>query len=99
MANLELYRTGTRDGADLPVWITKTEGGPPGPRPAVVLVHGGPWVRGASWQWDADAQFLASRGYVVIEPEFRAAPGSALPTSAPAGSNGACACRTTSAMP
>ncbi|MEW6763134.1 MAG: alpha/beta fold hydrolase [Pseudomonadota bacterium] len=73
MANLELYRTTTRDGADLPVWITKTEGG--GPRPAVVLVHGGPWVRGTSWQWDPEAQFLASRGYVVIEPEYRGSTG------------------------
>jgi dipeptidyl aminopeptidase/acylaminoacyl peptidase len=41
----------------------------------VVLVHGGPWVRGRHWQWDADAQFLASRGYAVIEPEFRGSRG------------------------
>jgi len=75
MANMELFRTKTRDGADLPVWITKTEAGPPGPRPAVVLVHGGPWVRGGHWGWDAEAQFLASRGYVVIEPEFRGSTG------------------------
>lgn len=75
MANMELFRATTRDGADLPVWITKTEGGAPGPRPAVVLVHGGPWVRGSNWHWDPEAQFLASRGYVVIEPEFRGSTG------------------------
>ena len=45
------------------------------PRPAVVLVHGGPWVRGGQWRWHDDAQFLASRGYVVIEPEFRGSTG------------------------
>ena len=49
--------------------------GPAAPGPAVLLVHGGPWVRGGHWAWDADAQFLASRGYVVIEPEFRGSTG------------------------
>jgi dipeptidyl aminopeptidase/acylaminoacyl peptidase len=73
MANVDLHRTKTRDGADLPVWITKTQGN--SPRPAVVLVHGGPWTRGGEWRWDPDAQFLATRGYVVIEPEFRGSVG------------------------
>ncbi len=40
-----------------------------------VLVHGGPWVRGTHWEWEPIAQFLASRGYVVIEPEFRGSSG------------------------
>jgi len=43
--------------------------------PMVVLVHGGPWVRGASVMWAADPQFLATRGYVVVEPEFRSSVG------------------------
>ena len=43
--------------------------------PAVVLVHGGPWVRGASLSWEAEAQFLAARGYRVVEPEFRGSTG------------------------
>ena len=29
---------------------------------AVVLVHGGPWLRGSNLGWDAEAQFFASRG-------------------------------------
>jgi dipeptidyl aminopeptidase/acylaminoacyl peptidase len=41
----------------------------------VVLVHGGPNVRGGSWEWEAEAQFLASRGYLVIQPEFRGSTG------------------------
>jgi acetyl esterase/lipase len=73
MANVELHRSKTRDGADLPVWITKTASSVP--RPAVVLVHGGPWMRGSEWQWDSEAQFLATRGYVVIEPEYRGSTG------------------------
>jgi dipeptidyl aminopeptidase/acylaminoacyl peptidase len=41
----------------------------------VLLVHGGPQARGGSWRWDADSQFLASRGYLVVEPEFRGSMG------------------------
>jgi dipeptidyl aminopeptidase/acylaminoacyl peptidase len=39
------------------------------------MVHGGPWVRGTDLSWNADAQFLASRGYRVLEPEFRGSQG------------------------
>ena len=74
MAPLELQRIKARDGRDLPVWITKSADAK-GPLPAVVLVHGGPWVRGVSWGWHARSQFLASRGYVVIEPEMRGSTG------------------------
>ncbi len=75
MATTDMARVRTRDGLEIPVWVTR----PPGPaspaRAGVILVHGGPWVRGRSWQWKSDAQFLASRGYVVIEPEFRGSKG------------------------
>ena len=74
MAVVELQRIAARDGLELPVWVTRSPQAA-GPLPAVVLVHGGPWVRGSTWGWDADAQFLASRGYVVIEPEFRGSTG------------------------
>jgi dipeptidyl aminopeptidase/acylaminoacyl peptidase len=74
MGVTRLHRIRARDGRDLPVWVTR----PPGAtaaRPAVVLVHGGPWVRGRHWRWEALPQFLATRGYVVIEPEFRGSDG------------------------
>lgn len=72
MATLDLHRIKARDGLELPVWVTLPRGASKkSPKPAVVLVHGGPWVRGSWWRWDADAQFLASRGYVVVAPEFR----------------------------
>ncbi|MET2736264.1 prolyl oligopeptidase family serine peptidase, partial [Staphylococcus epidermidis] len=38
-------------------------------------VHGGPYVRGTHWPWEPDAQFLASRGYLVLEPEYRGSTG------------------------
>lgn len=40
-----------------------------------MLVHGGPWVRGADLSWDERAQYLAALGYRVIEPEFRGSSG------------------------
>ena len=45
--------------------------------PLIVHIHGGPQVRGYSGiQWGRpDAQFLASRGYVVLEPDPRASTG------------------------
>jgi dipeptidyl aminopeptidase/acylaminoacyl peptidase len=43
--------------------------------PMVVMVHGGPYVRGTEFGWDPTAQFLASRGYAVLEPEFRGSTG------------------------
>nr|WP_315216994.1 alpha/beta fold hydrolase [uncultured Duganella sp.] len=64
-----------RDGRSIPAYVTLPAGKADGPRPAIVLVHGGPHVRGASWAWEPEAAFLASRGYVVIQPEFRGSTG------------------------
>jgi dipeptidyl aminopeptidase/acylaminoacyl peptidase len=76
MATTDFTRIRARDGLEFPVWLTVPAGAKAGTaRPAVVLVHGGPWVRGRHWRWSSDAQFLASRGYVVIEPEFRGSTG------------------------
>ena len=75
MATLDLHRIKARDGLDLPVWVTTPREKAAAPRAGVVLVHGGPWLRGTDWSWNADAQFLASRGYVVIEPEYRGSTG------------------------
>ncbi len=76
MSGVALERIKARDGRDLPVWLTLPTGVEPGkPAPAVVLVHGGPWVRGGHWRWQAMEQFLASRGYLVIAPEFRGSTG------------------------
>lgn len=74
MAPVGFHRIKARDGMDVPVWVTRPTG-PAQARAAVVLVHGGPWERGRQWSWEAQSQFLASRGYVVIEPEFRSSEG------------------------
>ena len=70
MAPRQLLRYPARDGLSIPVWLTL----PPGaakPLPTVLLVHDGPQRRGADWGWHAEAQFLASRGYAVLQPEYR----------------------------
>jgi acetyl esterase/lipase len=74
MAATDLHRIKARDGQDLPVWITRPATTDQA-LPAVVLVHGGPWVRGRRWDWQGMPQFLATRGYTVIEPEFRGSDG------------------------
>jgi len=74
MAARSFERIKARDGLEFPLHVTRPNG-VTGPAPTVVLVHGGPWVRGGEWKWDATSQFLASRGYAVIEPEFRGSDG------------------------
>ena len=73
MADTDFVRIKARDGQEIPVYVTKPHG--KGPWPTVVLVHGGPWVRGWHWAWDGESQFLASRGYLVVKPEYRGSTG------------------------
>ncbi len=75
MGRRDFFRIKARDGLEIPLYVTTPPGPKTGPRPTVVLVHGGPWLRGTHWEWDEQAQFLATRGYVVIEPEFRGSTG------------------------
>jgi dipeptidyl aminopeptidase/acylaminoacyl peptidase len=70
------HRISARDGLSMPLYVTHPAGAAAkSALPAVVLVHGGPWIRGSNLGWHAEAQFLASRGYRVLEPEFRGSSG------------------------
>ena len=75
MGTQEVVRYKARDGLVIPAWLTIPAGGRRTGLPLVVLVHGGPYVRGGAWGWSAETQFLASRGYAVLEPEFRGSTG------------------------
>jgi dipeptidyl aminopeptidase/acylaminoacyl peptidase len=74
MAHKKMVRYKARDGLEIPAWLTVPQGAGKN-LPLVVLVHGGPYLRGGDWSWDAESQFLASRGYAVLQPEFRGSTG------------------------
>jgi dipeptidyl aminopeptidase/acylaminoacyl peptidase len=64
----------TRDGAQLTAWLTLPPATTPQALPLVVAVHGGPWSRDRAG-WDPLAQWLANRGYAVLQVNFRGSAG------------------------
>jgi dipeptidyl aminopeptidase/acylaminoacyl peptidase len=62
------------DGMEIPAYLTLPKGADPKNLPAVIVPHGGPWYRD-SWGYNAFAQFLANRGYAVLQPNFRGSTG------------------------
>ncbi|MFZ6758104.1 alpha/beta hydrolase family protein [Undibacterium sp. Ji50W] len=75
MSYKDFVRIKVRDGLEIPTYVTIPRNSTGKNLPMVVMVHGGPHLRGVHWDWNAETQFLASRGYVVIEPEFRSSQG------------------------
>jgi len=63
-----------RDGLRIRGYLTLPAGVATRGLPLVVNPHGGPWHRD-SWGFDADAQFLANRGYAVLQMNFRGSTG------------------------
>ena len=56
----------------LPKGWTKADG----PLPTVIIPHGGPWSRDfANWDSSGWPQFLATRGYAVMQPQYRGSTG------------------------
>lgn len=72
LARVKYIKYKARDGRKIPAYITVPNGKPP--FPAVVLPHGGPWVRDTD-RWDGWSQFLAHQGYIVIRPNYRGSTG------------------------
>lgn len=63
----------TRDGLTLHGLYTAPQGS--GPRPLIVMPHGGPHGPYDTWGYDSDAQFLANRGYGVLQVNYRGSGG------------------------
>lgn len=63
-----------RDGLSIPAYVTIPNGSSGRSMPLVVMPHGGPEARDDGG-YDAWSQFLASRGYVVLQPQFRGSEG------------------------
>lgn len=64
----------SRDGLKLPCHVTLPIDLEPHSLPTVLLVHGGPWYRDAC-VYDPEVQFFASRGYAVLQVNFRGSTG------------------------
>jgi dipeptidyl aminopeptidase/acylaminoacyl peptidase len=62
------------DGTAIPAYLTLPPGKEAKNLPAIVLPHGGPSSRD-EWGFDWLPQFLAARGYAVIQPEYRGSAG------------------------
>lgn len=74
LAERRPVRIKARDGVELPAYLTLPKGITPKNLPAVLFVHGGPWYRDY-WGYDPMAQFLANRGYAVLQVNFRGSTG------------------------
>jgi dipeptidyl aminopeptidase/acylaminoacyl peptidase len=62
------------DGTPVPAYLTTPPGKQAKNLPAVVLPHGGPSSRD-EWGFDWLAQYLAARGYAVLQPNYRGSAG------------------------
>ncbi|MEP6849228.1 MAG: S9 family peptidase [Acidobacteriota bacterium] len=62
------------DGLEIPAYLTLPKGVEAKNLPLIAFPHGGPWGRD-SWGYNTFAQFLANRGYAVLQPNFRASTG------------------------
>ncbi len=74
MASMQAIRYPSSDGVEIPAFLTLPKGVAPTNLPLVVLPHGGPWARDG-WGFQNIGQFLANRGYAVLQPNFRASTG------------------------
>jgi dipeptidyl aminopeptidase/acylaminoacyl peptidase len=63
-----------RDGTRIPAYLTLPAGAPAQNLPLVLLVHGGPHARD-TMDFDWWSTFLASRGYAVLQPNYRGSSG------------------------
>ncbi len=73
LARMEPVTFPARDGLTLHGLLTAPPG-TSGARPMVLLVHGGPWAQDR-WGFDPTVQFLANRGYAVLQVNYRGSTG------------------------
>ena len=79
LASMTRFSYLARDGVQIPSYLTRPPQGPglppiAGPLPMIVLPHGGPEARD-SLAYDSWVQYLATRGYLVFQPNFRGSRG------------------------
>jgi len=74
LAPMKPVKYPSSDGMEIPAYLTLPKGVEAKNLPAVIFPHGGPWYRD-SWGYNSFAQFLANRGYAVLQPNFRGSTG------------------------
>ena len=70
LAPVEPFSFAASDGLTIHGYVTFPVGSDRQSEPTVVLVHGGPWSRD-TWEFNSEVQFLANRGYVVLQVNSR----------------------------
>ncbi len=74
MAPMQPIRYRARDGLEIPGYLTLPVGRPAKDLACIVNPHGGPWARDG-WGFNPEVQFLANRGYCVLQMNFRGSTG------------------------
>ena len=74
LAEMKPIRYKSSDGLEISAYLTLPKGVPAKGLPTIVLPHGGPWARDA-FGYTPTVQFLANRGYAVLQPNFRGSTG------------------------
>ena len=74
MAQMKPITYKSSDGMEIPAYLTLPKGVEAKNLPLIVFPHGGPWAR-SGWGFNSYAQFLANRGYAVLDPNFRSSTG------------------------
>jgi dipeptidyl aminopeptidase/acylaminoacyl peptidase len=74
MAAMKPIQYKTRDGLTVDGYLTLPNGVEPAKLPVVVNPHGGPWARDG-WGFNPEVQFLANRGYAVLQINYRGSTG------------------------
>ncbi len=74
LSEMKPVRYTSRDGMVINGYLTLPKGVPAKNLPVVINPHGGPWARD-SWGFNPEVQFLANRGYAVLQMNFRGSVG------------------------
>ena len=75
LSNMQPISYPSSDGMPIPAYLSIPKGSSGKNMPAVILVHGGPKGPRDTWGYRSTVQFLNNRGYVVLQPNFRASGG------------------------
>jgi dienelactone hydrolase len=77
LGDTKLVEYAARDGLMIPAYLTlPAAAAGPGPYPTLIEPHGGPWARDfLEWDLPGWVQYFASRGYAVLQPQFRGSEG------------------------